>query len=94
MKFLTTFAISTFLVAMLFHVYVVISLAILSSRIEKYGPGLVKKIGGGLPRIDYADPRIPKNLRENFRRLKVNWGIGMVLFLSPMAAYMIARKLF
>jgi hypothetical protein len=90
--FFGTFAISSFLAAMLFHVFIV-TLARLSSRIAKYGSGLVVKIGKALPRIDYADTRIPQDLKEKFRYYRVIWAIWMLILLSPMAVYFTLRKL-
>lgn len=78
---------------MLFHVFIVVTLARLSSRIAKYGSGLVVKIGKALPRIDYADTRIPQDLKEKFRYYRVIWAIGMLILLSPMAVYLTLRKL-
>jgi hypothetical protein len=82
-----------FIAALAFHWFIVIRIERLAGRIDEYGDGLVRRIGRGFPTIDYADPRIPIDLKRRFRYLNGIWIIGQLILMSPLAAYLILRKL-
>lgn len=87
--FFGTFAVYSFVAALVLHVVVAIWLQILVARINKYGRGLTRQFGKALPDIDYNDQRIPYELRNKFKILKLIWLAGVPIFLSPLVLYII-----
>jgi hypothetical protein len=91
MNFLTAFAISSLLAAVALHVCIAVRLEWIARKISRHGEDLVVRVGKGLPRINYADPRIPPSLEAKFRTCKRLWCVAMPILLSPMAVYLIVR---
>lgn len=91
MHFLGVFAIGGLLAAAIFHVCMLLVFERLASKINKYGPNLVTKVGQGLPRIDPRSPLIPLRLKNQFQLYRQAWMLVIAILMMPLVFYMIAK---
>ncbi|WP_064683633.1 hypothetical protein [Rhizobium bangladeshense] len=94
MHFLGVFAIGGLLAAAIFHVCMLLVLERLTSKINKYGPNLVTKIGKGLPQIDLQSPLIPLRLKNQFQLYRQAWMLVIAILMMPLVFYLIAKAHF
>ncbi|MBX5081416.1 hypothetical protein HJB56_01200 [Rhizobium lentis] len=91
MHFLEVFAVGGLLAAAIFHIGMILVFEHMASKINKFGPNLVTKIGTGLPEIDLQSPLIPLPLKNQFLLYRRAWIVVMAILMMPLALYLIAK---